>query len=434
MSSLNLSFLPASKFSRAVAGLATGTLVSQAILLLISPVLTRLYSPGDFGAFSLYVALIAILGIIAGLRYEMALPVVKQDEDVQVLVTVGSIIVLVFSCFCAMLVLFAWDWLETFVQLDGLRPYRMILPLGMASVGLFNIVTFWATREKLYSTQAYAKIYQGVAMAGVQLCSGIMSIGGIGLMAGDFAGRVIAVVHVGQRLIVSTVTSFKTLSMGQAVKVLHRYRHFPMYSAPASFFNTLGLRLPLLLIAAYYGVAEAGWLMLSQLAIGAPVTLIGQSTSRVYTGEMGELQRNNPTKTRGLFLRTSMKLALYCTLPVILFCYFAPDIFQWVFGEAWEKAGFYTRILALVLLSQLIVTPVSTTLTLLEKQGIQLGWDITRAIVIFFGFWFAHHRGWSDLDALTIYSISMLLLYSALWFISLRQIELVTANNADRDL
>jgi len=41
----------------------TGTTIAQAIPIAISPILTRLYTPEDFGVFALFIAITSIFGI-----------------------------------------------------------------------------------------------------------------------------------------------------------------------------------------------------------------------------------------------------------------------------------------------------------------------------------------------------------------------------------
>ena len=59
----------------------TGTAAGQLVSILLSPVLTRLYSPQQFGVLSVYTALLTILVVIASLRYELTVPMAASDED-----------------------------------------------------------------------------------------------------------------------------------------------------------------------------------------------------------------------------------------------------------------------------------------------------------------------------------------------------------------
>src|SRR5690625_747247 len=61
--------------------LMTGATMAQAIPVAISPILTRLYTPEDFGVLALFVAIITIFGSIANARYELAIVLPKKEED-----------------------------------------------------------------------------------------------------------------------------------------------------------------------------------------------------------------------------------------------------------------------------------------------------------------------------------------------------------------
>lgn len=57
-------------------------------------------------------------------------------------------------------------------------------------------------------------------------------------------------------------------------------------------------------------------------------------------------------------------------------------MFSLVLGPNWREAGELARLLAPSLLLQFIAVPVSQTLTILERQGVQLDWDISRLVLV----------------------------------------------------
>ena len=69
---------------------ASGTAVAQLLLALAMPVLTRLYTPADYGALAVYSSMLTVLVVVASLRYEPAIPL-PEDE-----MTAGSLLVLTF--------------------------------------------------------------------------------------------------------------------------------------------------------------------------------------------------------------------------------------------------------------------------------------------------------------------------------------------------
>ena len=51
------------------------------LTVLAAPLLTRLYSSEDFGLLSVYTSLLALIGVISSLRYELAIPLPEDDGE-----------------------------------------------------------------------------------------------------------------------------------------------------------------------------------------------------------------------------------------------------------------------------------------------------------------------------------------------------------------
>jgi len=66
---------------RATLTLLAGGALAQALPLLLGPLLTRLYSPQDFGAFHLFAAVATNLAVVACGRYEFALPLARAANE-----------------------------------------------------------------------------------------------------------------------------------------------------------------------------------------------------------------------------------------------------------------------------------------------------------------------------------------------------------------
>ena len=74
-------FLKGNRFLKDALTLATGTFLAQIVPLAVSPLLTRIYSPGDFGLFSVYMSLISVLSAVVTGRYEYAIMLPQEDDD-----------------------------------------------------------------------------------------------------------------------------------------------------------------------------------------------------------------------------------------------------------------------------------------------------------------------------------------------------------------
>ena len=69
------------EFNRNVATLVTGTGLAQLIPLAVTPVLSRLYPPEQFGVLALFISVVSSLSVLATGRYEFAIMLPRKDVD-----------------------------------------------------------------------------------------------------------------------------------------------------------------------------------------------------------------------------------------------------------------------------------------------------------------------------------------------------------------
>ena len=72
-------FLNLSDFSKNVLKLSSSTVVASAVGLLTLPIITNIFAISDLGRYQLLVSIVAMLGVIASLRYDMAIILPKED-------------------------------------------------------------------------------------------------------------------------------------------------------------------------------------------------------------------------------------------------------------------------------------------------------------------------------------------------------------------
>ena len=73
--------IQASKFSKNSLLLIGGTAISQLIPIGISPLLTRIYTPKEFGVLALFVSIAKIISVFSTGRYEPAIVLPKKDKE-----------------------------------------------------------------------------------------------------------------------------------------------------------------------------------------------------------------------------------------------------------------------------------------------------------------------------------------------------------------
>ncbi|HIE59535.1 MAG TPA: hypothetical protein EYP82_06345, partial [Hydrogenothermaceae bacterium] len=129
-------FKPKTEYSKNILTLMSGTMLAQAIPIAISPILTRLYSPSDFGTFALYFALAVLFGSLVAGRYELSILIPKQDEDARQIVLFSISISFFVSILLSIFIYMNIDWLVQLLNNQGIKIWLYILPVNVFMISV----------------------------------------------------------------------------------------------------------------------------------------------------------------------------------------------------------------------------------------------------------------------------------------------------------
>lgn len=413
-----VSLLRGSRFIQHVAWLAGGTALGQALVMLTSPFITRLYSPAEFGAFSIYTAILAIATGLVSLRYELAIPLPPSEGEAANLAALSLLSTGAMSGLGLLAVWGLHDKAAAWAETPALDHLLWLLPLSLLLIGAGQVVSYWATRRSAFPRVAKGKIVESVAQVVTQTGFGLLRTGGAGLAAGRAlaAASGAAVVAVGVWR--QDRHTFAGVSPAGIWQVARRYHRFPTLACGATLLNSLGLQLAPLLLGLLYGAETVGWFGLSQRMVGVPVTVIGEAVAQVYTGELARLSREEPGAMWDLFRRTAGRLLAVGTVPILALGLGGPWLFGHLFGYAWRESGHFTRLVTGMVLLQFVAVPLSYTLDALERQDLQLLWDGSRLGLVTGALWLSARFGLSSDGAVLLYGSAMMLGYIALLWLS----------------
>lgn len=420
MSVSALKRLAGNPFARSVGVLASGTAVGQALIILASLALTRLYSPEDFGAFAVFSATLFCLLQLASMRYEWAILLPERDRGAASLLVLSLGIATVVSAVTWGAVLLWGDRLARWTNSPSLAPHFWLLPVSLWAAGIYQAVNAWCTRRKSFHHVAWSQVSQNLARVVLQIGLGFLHlVGPFGLMIGDVVGRWVGAGALAVRARKDDPGALSEVTGREVFEAAHRYRRFPMFSSGASLLHQAGLQLTPMLIAVFYGASVAGWYSLGQRVVGLPLVMVGNSISQVYAGHASEFARSDVPALRRLFLKTSLVLGLAGIVPFGLLAALGPWLFSVVFGREWVETGRYFQVLAPMCLVQFVVVPLAQTLAILERQSAQLGWDAVRLALSVGVFVAAEQGDLSPYSAIALFGGVMTAAYLVLYLLML---------------
>ena len=368
--------LPKSRFARNVSLLAGGAAAGQAIVVAASPVLTRLYSPEDFGVLAVFASLLGLLGVVASLRYQLAIPLPESDVEAANVTVLSLLIVLGVSFLTACISIPFSQLVAESLNVPLLADYIWLLPVGLALTGIYEVLNYWAIRKKSFKAIAQTKLSQSVGMVGVQI--GGYSMGPIALLLGRVVGQAAGIVKL-TKIVTSNINQFEDVNAAGLRRSLKQYRSFPLVSTWSALSNAGGAQLPALLIAMIIGPAAAGLYALTSRVMSLPIGVISKSMGDVFYSEAIDAKTEGRLGPLVVDIYSKM---VYVGLPITVFLVFsAPEVFKLIFGDNWARSGDLARWLAISVFFQFVTTPPGRVFLILERHGFALFFQVMFLLV-----------------------------------------------------
>lgn len=353
-------------FVRSVGVLAGGTALSQAISLGAMPILTRMYSPTEFSVYAVYVAAVTILSVVAGLRLEIAIPLPEDEADATRLLVLALGIAITIGVLTGVCVLAAPETIAHGLGHPQLSSYLWLLPLGVFLAGGYNIVRFWAVRNRYFSGMASATMGQTVCGAFTQVGLGLLNFGPLGLIVGQIVNAGTGLVALLRYVHLPRQRVGGLLASADLKRVWKAYQRFPKFSALEALANNAGIQAPIIIIASVAVGPEAGFLALAMRVMQAPMALMGGAVSQVYLSHAAEEYRAGTLKR--FTVDTVTGLVKVGVGPLVFAGIVAPQVFALVFGENWHRSGVLAAWLAPCLAVQFVASSVSMALHVTGNQ------------------------------------------------------------------
>lgn len=364
---------PSSIYWRHVLTVLGGAVGAQALPLLAAPLITRLCTPAEMGVFSLWLGIVTVAAIGATLRMEIAM-VIDHDSTAQqicfsIILATASLTAIIVTLLAAIGRLAAWP-------IVGGLPWPEILTIGVGTwlTAMMQTTLAYATSHRAFGSAARAKIIGAGTIALAQLAFLYAGGGGTGLLVGQLIGLAVGL-SAARRLLSPPSPKLDAIARPRGRAYLRHHQAFWRYSLPSNLLNALVGQLPLLLVGLRYGALSAGLFALTQRVLAAPISLVAASVLEVF-----KRQSVQDFETLGncqhAYRYTFKALLLLAIGPSLILLIFSPQLFSWIFGDAWRAAGELAQILAPLYFLNFIASPLSYVFFVAGKQKIELLWQV----------------------------------------------------------
>lgn len=394
------------QFFRNVAMVLSGAALAQLITVLFSPVISRLFTPADFGVLGSFMALVAFAGPIATMSFSSAIVLPRQEEDATAL----AWLCLLISAGTSILSLVA---IALFRLTEGryfagmLDNLLFLLPLAIFFEGLFQVAQQWMLREKLYRLSAQINVAQAAISTGIKVAAGIFFPTGSSLVLTSLLATPINAVSLAFSLnyLSAPVRWPKRIRSSSIQAAARKFADFPLYRMPQSLFNVSAQGIPLLVVVSYYGVTIAGFFTLTNTVLNAPTWLLSKTVSDVFFPRLVDATHRREPITP-LIIKATGALAAVSSVPLGTLMFAGPQIFALFFGLKWFEAGQYAQWLSLLTLITLTMRPLLSALPMLKLQGTYLIFEIVSSVIKLLSVWLAAKAAVEPTSAIAIFALT----------------------------
>ena len=420
------------KFMRAeymknVFTLMAGTIIGQALVFVLAPFITRLFTPEDFTLLEQYTMLVTVLSVVVTGKYEFAIMHPKEQNDARHIAAL-ALKVAFYSCVVlSVLILFLAKDISYWLMNESIAIYLWTLPIVLFFTAVFNVFNYWFSRLKQYKVAAHSKVLSAVSSEPVKIATGLGGWGPSGLVFSTIIGSIAAGAYAFWKFLKSEPEGLKNLSNERmkALAVLHK--DYPMFSIWGSVLNRLAQWAHVGIFTLYYGLAAVGFMALCRRIFMAPLNVLSNSYSQVFFQRISEIE--DAKELRALYYKVLFRF-LIAAAGMVFFVQMLPsNTMGFIFGEAWGNSFMYLKYLIYWFALNFVTSSLAFITYRINMQRVGLFLDALHFVLAIVAVYLAHMQGLNELEATKFLVISKVIYFSINILVVLFFLERYTRKN-----
>jgi O-antigen/teichoic acid export membrane protein len=326
-----------STFIKNILIVMSGAALAQIIGFAMTPVVSRLFSPSDFGVFGSFGAVVGVLTAGITLDYSQAIMLPKEKNDAFDLFFISCLSIIIITLICALACIIAPVTMMGLMKAPGIWVLALLV-FTLLITGFNITLQSWCIRAKAFKQTSSSQVIRSLSFNGMQIGFGLFKAGAAGLIISS----VLADLFSNFNLLCVFLSDFKAsahkISWQRIKQLANEYRDFPIYSASRNIINALSMGLPVLLLTNYFGIAVAGAYAFAERILSSPMSLVLRALRQVLFQKACETDHHGGSLL-ALYIKVTTGLFVLAVIPSLILFIWSPPIFSFVFGRKWLIAG-----------------------------------------------------------------------------------------------
>ncbi|ASS96097.1 lipopolysaccharide biosynthesis protein [Peribacillus simplex] len=370
------------KILKNITVMAGSSAIAQIIIIAVSPIITRIYTPSAMGTYTYIISIASIIVQLSMLKYEIAVIQAKTEKEVNALIKICMGILSIVTILSLIILSVILTFNENIFQEIGFIIY-LAVPIAIFTA-ISNLLLALNNRYQNYNIIARYNIVRSVSQSLGQVGFGLIKFNSWGLILSHLITCILTII-IQMKYSIRNIADIWTVKLKDIKVTLRAYIQYPLYSMPIGLIVILSTSAITFCVTELYGFEQAGQYSLSYRLLALPTVVLGQNIATVFFRSASLMYDE-----KGSFFELYKKfsIVIICsTIPIwIVLRFFSEDIFGIIFGEEWRTAGVYTSYLATMYVLKFYVVSLGHSFIILNKQYINLILNIGSIVCVFGAF------------------------------------------------
>lgn len=368
------------QFYKDIATLSSGSVIGQLILLSAIPLLTRIYTPENFGIYAVYVGIASIVSIFTTGRYEFAIALPDSEKEAEnvlkLIFGIGSLVA-VFYLICIVGYVIIYN-VETIHFQYFLENFLFLIPISAFIAAVNTGLSYMVQRRKMYKISSLNTVLQNIGTVTINILIGVFVSIKWGLVLGLIAGQITSIIFLfySLKFKISIVQyNFKFIS-----KTAKKYINFPKFMLFSDLAAISSQQLTPIVFSFLFNNFIVGNFSLANRFLRLPAIILTSSIASVFRNDaLDEIRRIGNCHT---IYRYTFKRLFWLSFPIfIILAIFAPFFFKLIFGNNWLIAGEMAQIIAIMMIFDFAALPFNSLFYVYNKQNIFMILQIINTLI-----------------------------------------------------
>jgi len=393
----------------------TGSAIAQIITIAAIPLLSRLFTPDEFGVFAVFVSLTSLISSVSAGRYELAIMLPKHNEKAFHILIISVWLVILTTILSFIILFLFFKPISKLLEFENYRYFIFLVPISIFFQATYKIFNNWFSRFKNFKEISISKVIKSGTGVGSKISFAYLGFGSIGLALGETISCFFSGIFLFFRNKNKQAFNYK-FNKELLKEEMIKHKNFPFFSMPMAFLNSISVNVLVYFLTIAFNSTVVGLYSQANKVINFPLNFLSNSFTSVF------YQKITTTKNRiNLYLLSyisSFIIAFVILLPIV---FWGEDLFGFVLGKEWIYSGHIAKFLIPLAVAGFATRNTSSVFLYLNLQKLTLIWQVIYLLIAICIFYFFKE---TKLDTILLYfSFFGAIMYISLAFVGYRKLK-----------